>query len=71
MEWSGPLNYTVVNEKFGAYVVLKKSWKRRKRQTLWESKCECGNILDLSFDELVKKDQTQGCDCEVSKSLKN
>jgi len=56
-----PVNLT--GQRFGRLTVEKDSGKRSKnRQTIWECKCDCGNIKYVRIDRL-KSGDTQSCGC--------
>lgn len=48
-------------KKFGKLTVIRRA-DNRKRRTMWECKCDCGNVVIVGAD-MLKSGRTQSCGC--------
>lgn len=51
----------ITNKRFGRLVAIKRIGKQH-RSSLWECRCDCGNIINVSIQKLNKGD-TRSCGC--------
>lgn len=60
----------IVGQKYGRLTVIKRSDKRRNKSgTLWQVKCDCGNILEATAGHL-KYGHTKSCGCYNIEQIK-
>ena len=52
----------LTGQKFGRLSVIKRSDKRSKRGVIWQCKCECGNIVEITSPDLTTGN-TKSCGC--------
>jgi hypothetical protein len=55
------LGYDLTNQKFGKLTAIKKIW-RKGSNNIWECKCDCGNIKNVTTSDLKSKN-TNSCGC--------
>ena len=56
----------LIGQKFNKLTVLKDTNKKSGSHTIWECKCDCGNIVEVRGDYL-KGNHTTSCGCIISK----
>ena len=44
----------LINQKFGLLTVLRETGERKSNRVVWECQCECGNLIKVSSDSLVR-----------------
>ena len=52
----------ISGERFGRLVVLKQNGRTSDRHIIWECKCKCGNIVNVSSRDLIGG-HTKSCGC--------
>ena len=52
----------LTNQKFGKLIVIKYFGKAKDGHSIWQCKCECGNIVNVSSNSL-KNNNTKSCGC--------
>ena len=55
-------NVNLKNQHFGRLTALEPTNKRRGTNIIWKCKCECGNIVEVSTNDLTSL-HTQSCGC--------
>ena len=58
------------NQKFGRLLVIKYYGKSKDGHSIWECKCDCGNIINANARSL-KTQNTKSCGCLHNEILKN
>lgn len=53
---------SIIGKKYGMLEVLKDSGKRKKRKIVYECKCDCGNIIYKTKNEIINS-KLQSCGC--------
>lgn len=67
------LSTRLVGQRFGHLIVIKDTGKRLHRSIIWACKCDCGNIHEVSSNNL-HGGQTNSCgkqNCPYHKTYKN
>ena len=60
----------LTNKRYGKLVVIKQSGRTKDRHILWECKCDCGNIINVSSHDLTTN-HTKSCGCLQKEVIKN
>lgn len=55
----------ISNNKYGHLTAIKRLGSDQYRHSIWECKCDCGNIVNVSYGHLVSGD-TKSCGCTKS-----
>lgn len=62
----------ITSKRFGRLVAMKSTKKRQHGHVIWKCLCDCGNVCNVSIDNL-RNDNTKSCGCfrkEISKKNK-
>lgn len=54
-------NVNLTNRTFGRLTALEPTDKRRGTNVIWKCRCECGNIIEVSTNDLGRHVQSCGC----------
>lgn len=69
----------IINKRFGKLTVIAKTDKKAHNRILWLCKCDCGNICEVTIDNLERDTNSCGCiktellleDCVENTRLRN
>ncbi len=53
----------LTGQRFGKLTVLRQAKNNKKGRIVWECRCDCGSICDVSSDCLRRKNGTKSCGC--------
>ncbi|MCL2322076.1 MAG: hypothetical protein FWC47_08235 [Oscillospiraceae bacterium] len=60
----------LTGQKFEQLTVIKPTSKRKNKYTVWECRCDCGNIIEVDTQRL-KTGYAKSCGCIVAKPRKD
>lgn len=66
-----PAPRNITGMRFGRLIAIKWVGKNKHNQSIWECKCDCGNIIDINSNSLISGN-TKSCGClkkEVARKL--
>jgi hypothetical protein len=57
----------ITGERFGRLIAIKRTGKKKNNSQVWECKCDCGNICEVSSGTL-RSGKTNSCGCLLNES---
>ena len=52
----------LIGRRFGRLTVVRDANKRKRTYHVWVCECECGNVVEVAYDDLIKG-HTKSCGC--------
>ncbi len=66
-----PRGENVAGQRFGHLTAIKPTDKRKRNYVVWECKCDCGNIIEVSLNNLKNVKCKHHCGCLDKKEIHN
>ena len=60
----------LIGQRFGSLTVIEFAGVSKNRKTLWNCKCDCGNVVESVVGSNLKNGSPRSCGCIVSEAIK-